>query len=66
MIMREEIGSGEYIDPKGRLFLRSGMPEYSYLDDFRNSPKAITLKRVLIEIGFWSVLFGVLIFLTII
>lgn len=35
MIAREEIGSGEYLDPKGRLFLRSGMPEYSFVEDLQ-------------------------------
>lgn len=69
MIMREEIGSGEYIDPKGRLFLRSVMLEYSYIDDagsiqdhfvesFDNLPK---WKRLSIDTCIYLLLAGIIV-----
>lgn len=70
MIAREEIGSGEYLDPKGRLFLRSGMPEFSFTDELieemddmedgvlESAKKTPAWKSTLIDAGIYALLIG--------
>lgn len=73
MIVREELGSGEFLNEKGRLFLRSGQPEMSFIDDVifdalaeheeavKESDKSISKYNRLTDIAVYALLAGLIV-----